>query len=314
MANQRGWRDHVPPKTGYIAYKILRCPAVRLRPLVIIGDNVRYRGIHWAGGRSKPCEGTTACKDCEHLNKQREQAEYCGACETCAHCRKQLPTYKGYLAVCNPDTGEKYVLEVTPPTFETFAAYKRLYGTLRGATVTLKRAGIKPNGRMTAEIQPSGIPATQLPETFPVEPVMDEMWAMPNNPKNKGMSEVRDDMAGKSAAEQLLDELFKKGLINSKGEIIPTTAGTPPTPQTQLPHETQAKPEHQPKPDRTPEQQARLDKFKAGVDKKAAARKAKEAAEQLPKISPIIELTDAQKARLAHNKAAKKPHPKGENE
>lgn len=310
MTQRRGWKEEVPTKKGWSNYKVLRCPPVRMRPYVILSNRVKFRGIHWAGGRSKPCEGTQPCPDCEESNRTKAEPEYCGACNTCEHCMKQQPTYKGYIAVYQPETGEKFVLEVTPPTFETFAAYAKLYGTLRGATVNLKRAGVKANGRMSANLEPSGIPQPTLPEDFSVEQVMDELWNMPNNPKGRGMGEVREEMAGKSAAEQLLDDLYRKGVIDSKGEPIPQTTTTHTTgdPQLKTTKTTESEPRKKPTEPKakTPAQQ----KFLDDVAAKRAAKKFKDIAGQLPTVSPVYEATEEQKSMFEANRKNQNPHPK----
>ena len=293
LTSPNGWTDQLPPSQKAIAYKILRCPSIRLKPLVILSDSIRLRGVHWVGGRSAPCEGTQQCPNCEEKQPENTATTFCRDCQSCPNCQKQQPQFKGYIAIYDPNTGEKSVLELTPPTFDTLGAYRVLHHTLRGAQITLKRAGIKPNGRMSAEIQPSAIPASQLPEAFDVEPVMDLLWARPNNPKNKGMTTPRDAIGGQTAAESLLADLVKRGIIDADGNPIKSTTPT----------KTSEKKPAEKKP-LTPEEIEKRDAFLATVAARKKNRTQEESGEKAPPINRVYQTTDQQKEMLERNKLA----------
>lgn len=198
------WTTTPPARTAGTRNKILRCPAVRLRPLVITSHEVLYVGIHWVGGRSKPCPGE----------------------KTCPHCREQYPTYKGYLAVWNPETNEQFCLEITPPCFGTCVTYQHLYTTLKGGTISLTRAGSKANGRMSASIVPSNIPPTQIPEPIDVQACMHEAWASPNKGEKIKMNPPPDTLAGETEARQLIQRLKDQGFLDEHGQPTEKTKDT----------------------------------------------------------------------------------------
>lgn len=198
MPQKPGWTTKLPPDTLAPKHKILRCPPVRLRPHIVLSEEILFTGIHWVSRRSVQCQGE---KDCEH-------------------CKKQKPTWKGYLAVWLPESNQRYCLELTPPCFDTCGAYRQLYGTLRGAQIVLLRRGTKENGRMTAELQPSGLPAPSLPEPIDVEETMRQAWDSPNKSDRKAMQTVRAESGGNEALNTLVAELQRRGLANVNGELI----------------------------------------------------------------------------------------------
>jgi len=178
--------------------KILRCPAVRLKPLVITSTEVLYVGVHWVGGRSKPCPGE----------------------KTCPQCKEQYPTYKGYLSCWNPETNEQFCVEITPPCFGTCVTYAKLYSTVRGATLALTRAGTKANGRMSASLTPSGIPTTQIPDPIDVQACMSEAWASPNKGEGPKLKPPPETLAGEQSALEFIAKLKKEGFLDENG--VPT--------------------------------------------------------------------------------------------
>lgn len=204
MASAPAWSTTQPPKVRSCKHKILRCPPVRLRPFVITSDEVLYVGIHWMNGRSKPCPGETDCPEC----------------------KKQYPTYKGYLSVWNPETNESYCLEITPPCFGTCAAYRQLYSTLRGGTMSLSRKGTKDNGRLSAAIVPSGIPPTQLPDPIDVQATMVEAWDSPDRKSTPPMKPPPDTLANETEARELVARLKRDGYIDADGNPTGKTSST----------------------------------------------------------------------------------------
>jgi hypothetical protein len=200
MAISAQWNSNLSDFPSKNRHKLIRCPAVRLRPYVILSDKVQIARIHWASRRSIPCPGEDSCELCQ----------------------KQHPTPKGYLAVWNPETNEQAVLEVTPPTFDAIGAFRTLYNTLRGATIALTRSGTKDNGRMSANLQPSGIPPSQLPQAIDVTETMEELWAQPNKGERHRMEAPRDEIGGHKAVEELQQKIKEPPKEEPKEEQTPT--------------------------------------------------------------------------------------------
>lgn len=198
MSQTQGWTTETPKEALAAKHKILRCPPVRLRPHIVLSHEILYTGIHWVSRRSIQCQGEA----------------------TCEHCKKQKPTWKGYLSVWLPESNVRYCLEITPPCFEPCGAYKQLYGTLRGSQITLTRRGVKENGRMSAELQPSGLPEPSLPQPIDVEETMRQAWDSPNKSDRQPMQVPRDTAGGDAALNKLIAELQRRGLADTNGQLI----------------------------------------------------------------------------------------------
>lgn len=244
-----------------------------MKPFVILSDRAKIVGIHWLHGRSQPCP------------KQDDSDDSCEAC------RKQLPNYKGYLAAWYPDTNETFVIEFTPPVFETLSAWRQLYTSLRGTILNLTRKGTKPNGPLSATITQSDIPPATIPPAFDVIPVMEDLWCLPDNPKNKRGTELRDGMHETSEETKILNLLKAQGVIDANGNPIKPV---------ETAKNEKAKP---PKPTKPKEEndtafEAKRAAFLERVNKKRADAEGA----SLPSIGPTYTLNDDQKTMLERNR------------
>lgn len=302
MNTKANWTHGIPTETGICGHKILRCPPIRMRPFVIISDNVKAVGIHWISRRSIPCSGIEQCENCKATQTETGKPKTCPNCEQCPHCLKQKPTWKGYLGVWNPENGARSVLEITPPTFESTGAYRKLYTTLRGATITLTRKGSDKNGRLMAELNPSGIAPAQLPDDIDVIATMEEAWAQPNKSERRQTTEPRDEIGGRSAAEETLKRLQKAGLIDEHGQQIDRPKTTTATDDTAA-----AKAADKPIPkvktleDATAEKEKQA-AFKATIDRRRHTNRIKDLEAKTPKISAAYSTTEEQRLMLNNHK------------
>lgn len=223
MTRKQGWTDQLPKHAPKPRPDILRCPPKRLYPIVVLSENVAVVGIHWLNGRSVKC-----------LGKPTKEEEEAAGLEPCAECQKQRPTYKGYVSVWNPETNQRFCLEMTPPCFATTGAYHSLYKTLRGAWIQLTRAGDKLNGKMSASLYPSQIPEANLPQADDVEERMEDAWQAPSHSERTKMKAPRDTNGGDAELNALKAKLQKMGFMTTNGELVTPTA-SPIEPKEELP-------------------------------------------------------------------------------
>jgi len=218
MARRPGWTSQLPAHAPKPRVDILRCPPKRLYPVVILSENVSVVGIHWADGRSTKC-----------LANHERELPIAEAHAQCVHCQKQRPVYKGYISAWNPETNQRWCLEMTPKCFGTTGAYHGLYKTLRGAWIQLTRTGDKANGTMSASLYPSNIPEANLPAADDIEETMEEKWQAPSHSKRNKVNSPRDNNEGDAELEKLKAKLRALGAMNAAGELItPTQQHTEP--------------------------------------------------------------------------------------
>ena len=220
MKKPPAWRTELPSHTQSHGHKIWRCPQTRSRPYVILSDQPLLIAVHWSSGRSVPC-----------TNREPEKEVVNTADPQCVLCLIQHPQWKGYLCVFNPDNGERGIHEFTPPCIDALGAYRQLYGTLRGATITFTRKGLKENGRLSCTLHPSGIPLPQLPEALDVEKTVQEAWDAPSRNERIRTTVPRDTSGGNAELNALKAQLQKMGIMTTSGELIEPKAQEPQPPE-----------------------------------------------------------------------------------
>lgn len=130
--------------------------------------------------------GTTNKGVCLSRDVLGAEVHYCGRtvphvepAEDCDGCKaKRQKRWEGYIAAWNPSGGKIVLLTITAGAADAFEAYAALHGSIRGAMVTLSRPGGRPNGRIVAELQPSGIASTRLPDEPDLFAVVANIWGL----------------------------------------------------------------------------------------------------------------------------------------
>lgn len=154
MPNDIDWQDEPTPVAAGSRPDLIRCGPGSLPPLICLCRRHVGSELHYWQGRSFP-----------HLKQD---------CPACA--AKNVATWKGYIGVWNPATRLCGVLEFTLGCVSALDAWFMARGTLRAATLSVKRAGLKANGKLSITVSPSQWGCDQLPEEPDVKHQLSIMW------------------------------------------------------------------------------------------------------------------------------------------
>jgi len=154
------WHDTPPEPSDFAGIRLLRAPT---------GG--------WLGGTitSDKLKGTYT-----HYSHRRTQAHANENCELCL-CG-DVPRWHGYLSFLNPVTHSHAVLELTAISAQVVADYQQRHGSIRGALITAKRRGNRPNGTVEIEIKPQDKDLRTLPAPVDLGAFLDHLWCAEKNP------------------------------------------------------------------------------------------------------------------------------------
>jgi hypothetical protein len=110
--------------------------------------------------------------------------------EECEACLSGLePRWHGHLWLYAPGTGETVIWEYPDKTHTAIEQYLGQYGSLRGASLTARRVGNKPNGRVYAALVQSARDVNSLPAEPDMVATLSRMWELkPNDPTQYTMA------------------------------------------------------------------------------------------------------------------------------
>lgn len=154
MTQEIEWSERPNYDLSHARHDIVRCGPGSLRPHIVLNDEIVGAELHWFQGRSTP-----------HLKKD---CPFCGP-------GKQT-VWKGHICGLCEMTKKCVIVEFTAPCIDQLNEYKLRHGTLRGARLKLHRTGGKPNGKLFAQVEPSGLGTNELPEPFDLRAALHFMW------------------------------------------------------------------------------------------------------------------------------------------
>lgn len=144
------------PDRGEVTHstKLVRAKPGKAIGGICLSADVIGAYTHYWQGRTRICEGP-GCEACESNRAAR---------------------WYGFLAIAHEQSKEVAILEITASSLQPIEAHLKKYGTLRGARISLKRAGAKINSRILATIEPTVLRDNELPTTPDVEKILAKMW------------------------------------------------------------------------------------------------------------------------------------------
>jgi hypothetical protein len=148
---------------------LVRCGPKESQKVLVTSHELVGNEVYWLDGRSNP-----------HTSDH---------CEGCAQKRPHI--WYGWLACYDEQRMQHLILEVTARCVDAIQTHMANFGTLRGAYIKLKRRNGKPNGAMSAELLPSGLPAPSIPLAVDVQEHMMALWASPSDRDKSQMRKVR---------------------------------------------------------------------------------------------------------------------------
>lgn len=149
---------------------------------IVLSHDVTGAYLHFFKGTSTP-----------HLEPSSE----------CAACEAERPMrWEGYVAAFIPSTLATVILPITASCQPTFEQWKTSNGSLRGAQLKLVRQGLKPNGRVKAELSKASYPTNSLPPDLEVKAILAHMWKLDaaDHPVNRGEHHMNGNGKGKVSA------------------------------------------------------------------------------------------------------------------
>jgi hypothetical protein len=182
MPNNDDWDAEPTLVTPGTRTQLLRCGVGPLPPMIAITDDLQGRNMHFWKGRSFP-----------HLKTK------CPACDS-----QNIAVWKGYLGVWIPTSRLTAILEFTAPCLDAIKAYRAAHGTLRTATISLTRAGKRPNGALSMTVTTSQWGSDQLPEPPDLKAQLLKIWDGHNQTKSYTESNPRDYAEPPSTVPEVL--------------------------------------------------------------------------------------------------------------
>lgn len=148
-----------PPPKPFRPLTLIRCPAGAALPFVCLSPDLLSCMTHYYNRRTTPCEQPK-----------------CEACD--AH----IPyRWHSYLAGYNPNTRERFLVEITADVAEKLEQAREQNGTLRGLVVTLDRPTRRPNGRVRVQTRTWDKPQCDIPACPDVAQALCVIWSIPTN-------------------------------------------------------------------------------------------------------------------------------------
>lgn len=148
------WTNRPDRDPSDVPLNLLRVKPGRPIGGIALTDDLTGAYTHFWHGRTKLCT--------EHL------------CEACA--ALNAARWKGYLQIWNPTSGVIAIMEMTASCVPAVENWIDKYGSLKGAKVTVQRAGAKVNSRVVCEIQSSPYTTQKLPEAPDLQKQLARMW------------------------------------------------------------------------------------------------------------------------------------------
>ena len=172
MAKSIAWDSKPDPVLTRQTFEMIRCPATSTGPWLVTCHEVIGVQVFWMQGRSQP-----------HLG------------EECPGCRENKPhRWCGWLAVYDENRMRHCILEISPLCLGTINEFGTQMGTLRGARILLRRPSGKKNGRIVAELQPSKLGQTQIPEPFDLKNELIRLWDAPGKHRGPKLETPRSEV------------------------------------------------------------------------------------------------------------------------
>lgn len=203
MTHEIEWSDRPNYDLSHARHDIVRCGPGSLRPHIILNDEIVGAELHWFQGRSTP-HLKQGCPFCGPGKQTVWKGHVCGLCETS---RKIV------------------IVEFTGPCLDQLNEYKLRHGTLRAARLKLHRTGGKPNGKLFAQVEPSGIGTNELPAPFDLRAALHFMWNSRRdltNIRTESPRVVVDGPANNAELQQQRPDRFKTNGHNHESVIDAT--------------------------------------------------------------------------------------------
>jgi hypothetical protein len=152
--------SRVPPDGAEAPnWRVLRVPDRRHVVGVAISGQVVGHLLHYDGRRSIPC--------------LRHDSD-------CDLCGSQQPRWYGYVALYQPKTHGRVLLEITPSAAWAFERYFCEHRSIRGALVECWRQPQRANGKIWATVVDARLDDAALPQPPSVAKMLRRMWALPD--------------------------------------------------------------------------------------------------------------------------------------
>lgn len=147
----------IPPADGKIpGIRILRTPAKSSLRVTTFSHRITGAMTHYAGNRTQLCIGPD-CPECEQHHEAR---------------------WYGYLAVFDPRTFARRILEFPRGPYNEFRDYLTKFRDLLGARITAYRQPARTNGPVQIDIEPPDDNILKYPDEVDVFRLLCQMWKL----------------------------------------------------------------------------------------------------------------------------------------
>lgn len=151
------WTTHSPNDPCGQSLPLRRTPAGGSITGICTVDDLVGTKTHFYGGRTIPCEERD-CKACLNGIGWR---------------------WHGYLAAIDTTKHVHFVFEMTAQASDSFVAYRKKYGTLRGCLFKAERIRNAPNARVVIQTKPADLTQFDLPKAPILSLVLCMIWGIP---------------------------------------------------------------------------------------------------------------------------------------
>jgi len=151
-----GFSEDMPEDEDGLAFEIRRVPTSGKVKGVILSDGLVCRQTHWWGGRTVPCSDV-GCAPCAENTERR---------------------WHGWVALYSLERQTTVIIELTAKSIKPLREWRKDFGTLRGAELTLGRVGKKINGRVFASLARGPVAVDLLPSSPDVQLLLLKLWGL----------------------------------------------------------------------------------------------------------------------------------------
>lgn len=151
------WTHGAPTDPRGSSLPLWRTPAGGSIIAICTCDDLIGTKTHFYGGRTIPCE--------EHD---------CKACLDGIAWR-----WHGYLSALSTTKHVHFIFEMTAAASDSFVAYRKKYGSLRGCLFKADRIRNAPNARVLIQTKPADLTQFDLPESPNLPKVLCMIWGIP---------------------------------------------------------------------------------------------------------------------------------------
>ena len=148
------WQNRPDEESGVSNYQIVRTPQGKEVQAIVLSEQLVGTKLHYWRGRSVPCSGPD-CEACKGGNVAR---------------------WKGYVLITNRACSQVYIFEFTQRAFDAFDRFFTEKGTLRGAIMTAKRLGKRPNSPLSITFEAGRHDEDLLPPEEDIAQMLSRMW------------------------------------------------------------------------------------------------------------------------------------------